>query len=65
MSICHHILANVFQRLVETYEGSLAELCSAGVILQSLYQQLKGAGGFRNVLVHEYLEVDLTKWLTL
>ncbi|MCX7643488.1 MAG: DUF86 domain-containing protein [Armatimonadetes bacterium] len=59
--IADHILTNVFQRTVETYEGLLTELCSVGVISQSLYQQLRGAGGFRNVLVHEYMEVDLNE----
>lgn len=59
--VAEHILANVYGRTLETYEGLLAELCSVGVISQSLYQQLKGAGGFRNVLVHEYLEIDLNE----
>ena len=31
----------------------------AGVISDELYKSLRGAGGFRNVLVHEYVEVDL------
>ncbi|MCX7969355.1 MAG: DUF86 domain-containing protein [Armatimonadetes bacterium] len=59
--VAEHILSNAFHRAPETYEGLLAELCSVGVISQTLYQQLKGAGGFRNVLVHEYLEIDLNE----
>lgn len=59
--VADHILANVYDRTPDTYEGLLAELCSVGVISQSLYQQLKGSGGFRNVLVHEYLEIDLNE----
>lgn len=32
-----------------------------GIITQRLYDQLKGIGGLRNVLVHRYLRVDTTQ----
>ena len=57
--IADHILSRVFRRSPDTYEGLLLELKSVGVISEELYRKLKGAGGFRNVLVHEYVEVDL------
>ena len=54
-----HILANHFQRTPDTYEGLLRDLHTVGVIGDDVSRQLKGAGGFRNVLVHEYVNVDL------
>ena len=57
--VADHILAEHFGRKPETYEALLRELCAAGVISQSLYSSLRGAGGFRNVLVHEYVQIDL------
>jgi uncharacterized protein YutE (UPF0331/DUF86 family)/predicted nucleotidyltransferase len=57
--VADHILAEHFGRKPETYEALLRELCTAGIIPQSLYASLRGAGGFRNVLVHEYVQIDL------
>ena len=57
--VADHILAEHFGRKPETYEALLRELCAAGIISQSLYVSLRGAGGFRNVLVHEYVRIDL------
>ncbi len=56
--ISDHILTRAFRKSVDTYEGLLLELKSVGVISNSLYQKLKGSGGFRNVLVHEYVRID-------
>lgn len=48
--------------LMARHSVSLAYLFgSAGVISRSLYRRLRGAGGFRNVLVHEYLQIDLER----
>lgn len=57
----NHILTRHFGILPETYEASLAELHARKVISASLYRRLRGAGGFRNVLVHEYLPIDLSR----
>lgn len=57
--VADHILAEHFGQKPETYEALLRELCAAGIISQSLYVSLRGAGGFRNVLVHEYVRIDL------
>lgn len=61
--VADHILAQHFGRRPDTYEGLLRELCSCGVISESLYAALRGSGGFRNVLVHEYVRVDLQRVL--
>ena len=31
------------------------------MISEDLYRRLRGAGGFRNILVHEYVEIDLNE----
>jgi len=56
--VADHILAARFQRTPETYEGLLRELHACGVIGARVRERLKGSGGFRNVLVHEYVKVD-------
>lgn len=57
----NHILTRRFSILAESYEASLAELRAQRVISASLYRRLRGAGGFRNLLVHEYLQIDLSR----
>ncbi len=58
-NIADHILASVFQRYPESYEESLEDLAACGVVSAELRRALAGAGGFRNILVHEYAEIDL------
>ncbi|MBI4332925.1 MAG: DUF86 domain-containing protein [Chloroflexi bacterium] len=43
----------------KTYEDSLRLLREKQVISERLYRKLKGLGGFRNVLVHEYRAVSI------
>ena len=59
--VADHILSQYFGRRPETYEGLLRELRSCGVLSKSLYSQLRGSGGFRNILVHEYVQIDLQR----
>jgi len=61
LQAAQHILTRHFGTLPESYEASLAELRAHKVISATLYRRLRGAGGFRNLLVHEYLEVDLSR----
>ena len=61
LQAAQHILTRRFGTLPESYEASLAELRTRGVISAALYRRLRGAGGFQNVLVHEYLQVDLAR----
>lgn len=58
-NMADHILAGAFRRYPESYEDSLRELAACGVITDDLRQKMAGAGGFRNILVHEYVEVEL------
>ncbi|MFQ5399997.1 MAG: DUF86 domain-containing protein [Anaerolineae bacterium] len=58
LDVADHILVGEFGLHPTTYESSLAGLWEKGVITEPLYQQLKGLGSFRNVLVHLYQDVD-------
>jgi uncharacterized protein YutE (UPF0331/DUF86 family) len=58
LDIADHILAGHFGQHAKTYEESLRGLRDKAVISDDLYQQMKGLGGFRNVLVHLYQEID-------
>ena len=57
--VADHILTERFGQKPETYEALLRELCSVGVISQALHTSLRGSEGFRNMLVHEYVRIDL------
>jgi len=56
--IADHILAGHFGLYAETYEESLELLRQRVVISAELYRQVRGLGGFRNILIHRYLDVD-------
>jgi uncharacterized protein YutE (UPF0331/DUF86 family) len=58
LDVADHILVGHFGTYVETYEESLQALQAKSVISTGLYSQLKGLGGFRNILVHRYLGID-------
>ncbi len=55
-----HILAGYFKVHAETYEEILKQLKDLKVISLSIYEELRGLGGFRNILVHDYLKIDPT-----
>lgn len=54
-----HILAAEFQETVDEYREIPGRLLGRGVISAATADRLKGLAGFRNVLVHDYAEVDL------
>ena len=56
-----HILSGRFGVYSDTYEDTLQQLRDKGVVSRDLFQRIKGLGGFRNILVHDYLKVDLTE----
>lgn len=64
LDIADHILTEEFSIYTATYEASLKALQEHQVISDLLYHQIKGLGGFRNVLVHLYQEIDLEQVLT-
>jgi uncharacterized protein YutE (UPF0331/DUF86 family) len=59
LDIADHILSGEFGLYASSYEASLQILHEKQVISSQLYSQIKGLGGFRNVLVHLYQEIDV------
>jgi len=57
--ILDHILSASFGAYSQTYEDTLRIAHEKGVLSDGLYGEMKGLGGFRNILVHEYVRVDL------
>lgn len=56
--VTDHILSEDFGCYAESYEDSLRGLFEKGVISEDLYKQIKGLGGFRNILIHRYTRID-------
>lgn len=58
LDLGNHILAGKFLIPVEKYEQILQKLLEKQVISSELYAELRGLGGFRNILVHGYLSIN-------
>ncbi len=56
--VADHILGGHFGQYAESYEESLGMLHDLEVLPVELYDQMRGLGGFRNILVHGYLKID-------
>ena len=56
--IAGHILSGKFSLQPADHEDAIRKLESKGVISQGAAKKLRGLGGFRNILVHEYLRID-------
>ncbi len=56
--IGNRILAGVYRTPAQGYEEILEEIWKKGVLSDELYRNLRGLGGFRNLLVHGYLSLD-------
>jgi len=54
----NHILSAHYGVSATDYEDILVKLAAHGVIDAALRETLRGLGGFRNVLVHDYLALD-------
>lgn len=52
LDIADYMLAEKYSLYPNTYEESLLALKEQQIISNILYQQIKGLGGFRNILVH-------------
>lgn len=59
--IADYILASRYHLYPETYEDSLQLLHEKNVISKDLFEKIKGLGGFRNILVHGYLGIDISE----
>lgn len=54
-----HVAAARLGRTASTYAETFVLLAEAGAITDDLVPALRGASGMRNVLVHQYEEIDL------
>jgi uncharacterized protein YutE (UPF0331/DUF86 family) len=58
LDVGSHVLSGAFGRPAETYEQILAGLGRERVLSTALVEEVGGLGGFRNILVHAYLDLD-------
>jgi uncharacterized protein YutE (UPF0331/DUF86 family) len=58
LDVGNHILSAHFGVSAEDHEDVIAQLERCAVIPHELRERLKGLGGFRNILVHDYLRLD-------
>jgi uncharacterized protein YutE (UPF0331/DUF86 family) len=53
-----HVVLESGQRPPEDYTSSFVRAADAGLITHELAEKLKGSGGMRNIIVHEYMDID-------
>ena len=53
-----HVVLESGQRPPEDYTSSFVRAAEAGLITHELADKLKGSGGMRNIIVHEYMDID-------
>jgi uncharacterized protein YutE (UPF0331/DUF86 family) len=58
LDVANHLIADSGYESPETYRDAFAILTRHAVIEPELGQRLQGWAGFRNVLVHAYLDID-------
>lgn len=56
--VADHILAGQYGFHPRTYEESLGGLRDKEMISDELYSQIRGLGGLRKILVHQYQSID-------
>jgi len=56
--INNHVVVEMGQRPPEDYASSFIRASETGMLTAELANRLKGSGGMRNILVHEYLDID-------
>ncbi|MCX5810488.1 MAG: DUF86 domain-containing protein [Proteobacteria bacterium] len=61
LDIGNHIISDHGYRKPETYADIFQILAEENIISQELLKELEGMAAFRNVLVHDYLKLDLDK----
>ncbi|OQY93709.1 MAG: hypothetical protein B6D41_07450 [Chloroflexi bacterium UTCFX4] len=61
IDIATHLLASASNKRADDYTQAIVRLGEFGVLPRDFANSLKGMAGFRNILVHGYLEVDEDK----
>ena len=60
LDIATHIAASAGLETPD-YRGAIDRLADLGVVSREFAQRLRGIAGFRNILVHGYLEIDVSE----
>lgn len=58
IDVAHHIVADSGFRAPCSYADAFMVLMEEGIIPENLADTMKLIAGFRNILVHDYLEID-------
>jgi uncharacterized protein YutE (UPF0331/DUF86 family) len=58
LDINSHVLVESGKRPPEDYTSSFIRVAEIKLISPELAQRIKGSGGMRNILVHEYMDID-------
>ncbi|MDA8212796.1 MAG: DUF86 domain-containing protein [Clostridia bacterium] len=58
IDISNHIIADKGFRTPQGYADSFAVLLEEGILPAKLVERMKMVAGFRNILVHDYLEIN-------
>ena len=56
--INNHVVVESGKRPPEDYTSSFIRASEAGLIKRDLADRIKGSGGMRNIIVHEYMDID-------
>ena len=58
VDINNHVVVETDQRPPEDYRSSFLKASEVKLITRDLAEKIKGSAGLRNILVHEYMDVD-------
>ena len=61
IDVGNHILASIGRNQIESYTDVLSKLGECDILPAEFVEKIKGMAGFRNILVHQYAEVDLRR----
>ncbi|HLC16144.1 MAG TPA: HepT-like ribonuclease domain-containing protein [Thermodesulfovibrionia bacterium] len=61
LDVLDHVLSSRFSAVSDSYEDIIEKSYKNGIIDKSVYSHLKGIGGFRNILAHEYFAISDTE----
>lgn len=59
IDIGNHLLASLSEHQIEDYVDVIDKMGERGILPAAFARRIREMAGFRNILVHEYVEVDL------
>ena len=61
LDVGNHILASIGENQIEDYVDIIDKLGERKIIPPEFAKTIRGMAGLRNILVHEYVDLDLKK----